>query len=177
MRRAVGGVLRGRAHRELVHVGLAEDRQAGLAEPVDHGGVVRRHPALEDPRAARRGQTLVASTSLTAIGTPSRPVPCVRRATLVGGTGLLERTLGVDVQEGVDGAVDRGDPVEVRLGELDGGGLAGGERVGELGGGAAGPVGGRSVMLGSSPRIRGTENRCSSTAGAPESASSAVRPG
>ena len=36
-------------------------------------------------------------------------------------------------------------------------------------------VGGRSSA--SSPRIRGTEKRCSSTAGAPDSASSAVRPG
>ena len=57
-RRPVGRVLGGGAHRELVHVGLAQDRQARRAEARDDGGVVRRDPALEDPRAARRGQAL-----------------------------------------------------------------------------------------------------------------------
>ena len=53
--RAVGGVLRRRTHRELVHVGLAEDRDAGRAQPRGHGGVVGRTPALEDLRAAGGG--------------------------------------------------------------------------------------------------------------------------
>ena len=47
--RAVGAVLGRRAHRELVHVGLAEDRHPGLAQPGHQGRVVRRHPALQDP--------------------------------------------------------------------------------------------------------------------------------
>ena len=87
----------------------------------DHGGVVRRHPALEDPRAARgRAGPRVASTSLTAIGTPSSARRGVAgRAARVGRGGLRERALGVDVQERVHGAVDRGDPVEVGLGQLD----------------------------------------------------------
>ena len=46
-----------------------------------------------------------------------RASPAARRASDVGGLG--ERALGVDVQEGVDGAVDVGDAVEVRLGQLD----------------------------------------------------------
>ena len=54
--RTVGAVLGGGAHRELVHVGLAEDRQAGRAEPSHDRGVVRRDPALEDPRPAGRGE-------------------------------------------------------------------------------------------------------------------------
>ena len=37
---AVGGVLRRRAHRELVHVGLAQDRDAGGAQPQGDGGVI-----------------------------------------------------------------------------------------------------------------------------------------
>ena len=56
--RAVGAVLGGGAHRELVHVGLAEDRHPGLAQPGHQGRVVRRHPALQDLRAAGRRQAL-----------------------------------------------------------------------------------------------------------------------
>ena len=52
-RRAVGGVLGRRAHRELVHVGLAEDDRAGVAQALGDVGVVRRAIALEDPRAGR----------------------------------------------------------------------------------------------------------------------------
>ena len=87
------------------------------------------------------GSPSVASTSLTAIGTPSSEEagrPAARRSSAALGSG--ERPLGVDVQEGVHGAVDGGDPVQVGLGQLDRGGLAGGQRVGELGGGAAGQV-------------------------------------
>ena len=40
-----------RAHRELVHVRLAEDHGAGIAQPLGDVGVVRRDVALEDARA------------------------------------------------------------------------------------------------------------------------------
>ncbi len=50
--RAVGRVLGRAAHGELVHVGLAEDRDAGGAQPGGHRRVVGRHPALEDLRPA-----------------------------------------------------------------------------------------------------------------------------
>ena len=53
----------------------------------------------------------------------------------LGGDG--ERLFGVDVQEGVDLAVDGGDAVQVRLGDLDGGDFAGGQLLGERGGGEA----------------------------------------
>ena len=46
---AVGRVLGGGAHGELVHVGLAEDHDARLLEARGDGRVVRRTPALEDP--------------------------------------------------------------------------------------------------------------------------------
>ncbi len=138
--RAVGAVLGGGAHRELVHVGLAEDRQAGRAQPGDDRGVVRRHPALEDPRPAGRGQPTGGEHVL------DRDRYAVQRArrrpggaALVGRRGVAERSLGVDLQEGVHGAVDLGDPVEVGLGDLDAGRLARRQRVGDLGGGA--PVG------------------------------------
>ena len=70
---------------------------------------------------------------------------------------------------------DVASPAEVRLRELHRGGLARGKGVGELGRGTAREV--AVAHQASSPRMRGTENRCSSTSGAPESASSAVRPG
>ena len=50
--RAVVARLVGRAHRELVHVGLAEHDGAGGLEPRDHGGVVGRDEVVEHPRAA-----------------------------------------------------------------------------------------------------------------------------
>ena len=42
-----------RAHRELVHVRLAEEHRAGVAQALGDVGVVRRDVALEDPRARR----------------------------------------------------------------------------------------------------------------------------
>ena len=51
--RPVGGVLVRGAHRELVHVGLAEHARAGGVEPADRGRGVGRPVALEDPRAGR----------------------------------------------------------------------------------------------------------------------------
>ena len=117
-RRAVRRVLGGGAHRELVHVGLAEDRQAGgprgcATTVASYGGT--QPSRIREPHVV--GRPSVASTSLTAIGTPSsgeaaRP----GRAAGVGLGGLGQRALGVDVQEGVHGGVDRGDPVEVRPG-------------------------------------------------------------
>ena len=50
-----GRVLGGRPHSELVHVRLAQEHGAGVAETCDHGRVVGRHEALEDPGATRRG--------------------------------------------------------------------------------------------------------------------------
>ncbi len=79
------------------------------------------------------GSPSVASTSLTAIGTPSsRDEHLALRAALVGGARRGERALGVDVQEGVDLAVDGGDAVEERLRDLDAGRLPEPERLGQL---------------------------------------------
>ena len=50
-RRAVGRMLGRRAHRELVHVRLAEDHRTGVAQPLGDVRVVRGEVALEDPRA------------------------------------------------------------------------------------------------------------------------------
>ena len=119
-------VLGGRAHRELVHVGLAEHHQCRRRAAARRWS---RRTAAASPRgsSSRRwsGTPLVAITSLTAIGTPaSGPSVSPAAAARVDRPGRRERALGVDVQERVHPVVDGGDPVEVRRGDLDGGGLA-----------------------------------------------------
>ncbi len=61
---AVGGVLVRRAHRELVHVGLAEDPGAAVEQPLDRGRRVGRDVALEDPRAGGRREAVDAEDVL-----------------------------------------------------------------------------------------------------------------
>src|SRR5690606_28161151 len=100
-----------------------------------------------------------------------RPEPLTSGDALVHGAGLRERGLRVDVEERVDLAVDLGDAVEVGLDDLNGGDLAGCDKAAEFGGRLL------DQAHASSPRIRGTRNRLSSTAGAPDSACSGVRPG
>ena len=85
------------------------------------------------------GWPTVTMRSLTAIGTPASGVQLLGRGAAGGADGVHlggdgERLLGVDVQEGVDAlpAVDGGDAVQVGLGDLDGGDLAGGQLLGEL---------------------------------------------
>ena len=122
VRRAVRAVLGARAHRELVHVGLAEHDHAGGLEPGRHGRVVRRPPALEDPAADRRRHALGAQHVLERERHAGERARC--SSPRVDPRGLGERALGVDVQEGVHAVVDGGDPVEVGLRHLDGAHLA-----------------------------------------------------
>src|SRR5262249_32764919 len=51
-RRPEPGVLGGGAHRELVHVGLADEDRARVAQPPGDGRLIRRGPAGKDLRAA-----------------------------------------------------------------------------------------------------------------------------
>ena len=99
-------------------------------------------------------------------------MPAARRAS--DGGGLGERALGVDVQEGVHVAVDRGDPVEVGLGQLDAGGLAGGRARRRSSAAAALDRVCASLLV---PQDPGHGEALLLDAGAPESACSAVRPG
>ena len=176
---AVGGVLRGGAHRELVHVGLAEQHGAGGLQPGGDGGVVRRPPALEDLRAARGRHALgdddVLERERDAGQRAERPPPARAAST---SAAARQRGLGVDVQVGAERAVLGGDPVEVGLGDLDGASTspAVSSRP-QLGGVSAGRVGCRRGRHASSPRMRGTRNRPSSAAGAPASTTSRGRLG
>jgi hypothetical protein len=81
--RAVGAVLVGRAHRELVAVQLAQADRAGLGQARHHGGVEGAAVALEHA-GCRRWSACAAVTkmSLCAKGTPSSGAasPAARRA-------------------------------------------------------------------------------------------------
>ena len=84
--RAVAGVLVRGAHRELVHVRLAEHARAGLAQLADGGRRVGRAVALEDPRAGRGRDALGAEDVLdrdrdaAERASPSRRRPVPRSA-------------------------------------------------------------------------------------------------
>src|SRR5690606_4431693 len=97
-----------------------------------------------------------------------------RGAALVDGPRLGQRGLPVHVQEGVDVAVDLADAVQVGRRRVDRTGLAARDGGAQLGGGEPDQV---AAHHSSSPRICGTRNRWSSTAGAPDRACSGVRPG
>ena len=139
---AEGGVLGGGAHREFVQVGLAQDRHLRGAQALDHGGVVGAVPAFEDLRAGRGGLADGDDQVLDGDRHTGEGVQLLGRGAAggadrvhLGGDG--ERLVRVDVQEGVDLAVDGGDAVQVRLGDLDGGDFAGGQLAGERRGGGA----------------------------------------
>jgi hypothetical protein len=136
-------VLRRGAHRELVHVGLAEDRQSRGAQPADQRGVVGRHPALEDLAAAGRRQAARGHDVLDGDRHPGQQVDALAGgATLVDVLGGAQGALGVDVQVGVHGTIHLGGPVEVGAGQLDGADLLGGQQARHLGGAEPGQVGG-----------------------------------
>ncbi len=138
VRRAERGVLGGGAHRELVHVGLAERHETRSAEPLDDRGVVGRGPALEHARARGGRHVDGAEHVLDRDGhAGERPERGAVGALRVDLGGAPERALTGDVEERVDVAVDVVDAVEVRAHGVDAGDLAGGEAVGEVGGAEA----------------------------------------
>ena len=159
-RRPVGRVLGRRAHRELVHVGLAQDHRADVAQPLGDVGVVRGDVALEDARAGGalaaldRDQVLERDGDAQermqrgqrggALG-PGGGQPCI------GGVGLGQRPLVVDREPGVEGVVAALGRLERGFGRLvraqlaaaqEGGQLVGQEtsRVGHLGHPGVGPL-------------------------------------
>ena len=84
--RAEGGVFVRAAHRELVHVRLADDHGVGLPQPGHHVGVVRRPEAGEHLRGAGRGLVGRAERVLHARRAGRRVVPsglpALRRASM-----------------------------------------------------------------------------------------------
>ena len=117
----VGAVLVRRAHRELVHVRLAEDHRPDGAEPLGDVGVVRREVALEDPRAGRALAALdgdqVLQRDRDARAADGRPASRGAEAG-VRGVGLAERPVAIDREPGVQGMVPGLGGVEVGLRQL-----------------------------------------------------------
>ena len=118
--RPVRGVLGRGAHRELVHVGLAQDHDVRVEQALGDGRVVGRDPPLQDLRAAGGRRAGVGQHVLERQRHPGQ------RADGLTGRDLRihrrrrgQRASTVDVQEGVDVAVHLRDPVQMGLGHLD----------------------------------------------------------
>ena len=122
----VGGVLGGGALGEFVEVRLAEDRHAGGLELFDDGGVVRRHPALEDLGGGGGFDALGDDHVLDG----DRHTSQLRQGGLVfgglgvEGVGLLESHIAGNLQEGLDRRLSGFDHLEVGFDELARGDVA-----------------------------------------------------
>ncbi len=108
-----------RAHRELVHVGLADEDGAGASQAVDDVRVERRRVVREHPRAtgsahARRGENVLVRNR----NAEERPAVAVGE-NRIGRLRVGERPLGIDGDEGVERRIERRDAIERRPGELD----------------------------------------------------------
>ena len=127
-RRPVGRVLGRRAHRELVHVRLAElDHALRLAAAHD-GRRVRRPVALEDARPGRRRHAADAEQILVGDGHAGDSAA----AFLIQRARTREDPLGIDVQEHVEIAVQSRDAVEIGPGDVLAGHFAGVEQARDL---------------------------------------------
>ena len=154
LRRTERGVLGGRTHGELVHVGLADDGQAGFLDLGGDGRIVGRLPVAQDLRGAGGAQAARHHVVLHGDRHTRQAVQGLpRRAARVhvgrGGQGALT----VDGDEGVDAVIDGIDAVQARLSQLDGGDLAGGQHIRQLEGALL-----QQLVHQSSPRICGTRN-------------------
>ena len=139
--RSERGPLVRRAHRELVHVRLAEDHGAGVSQPLGDVGVVRGDVALEDPRArgalAARHRDEVLQRDRQA---EQRMEGVERRSSLGAGRGeagvgrvrLGQRLLPLDHQPRVEGVVLALRDLEMRERQLARRDLAGPQARGQL---------------------------------------------
>ena len=113
-RRTVGRMLGRGAHRELVHVRLAQDHGSGGSQPGGDGRVERRDVALEDPRAGGRLTALDRDQVLERHRDAAQRMESVERRGAgaagrgdagVGGVGLGKGTGAIDREPGVEGTV------------------------------------------------------------------------
>jgi hypothetical protein len=137
-------VLRRAPHPELVEVGLAEQHGAGRAQPRDARRVVGGHVAREHPAAAGGGEPAGDEVVLERddhAGEGLAGEIVARGAARVEGGGRREGPVGVEVEEGVDGAVVARGAVEGGADGVDGAELTGAEAARGLGGVEGGGVG------------------------------------
>ena len=111
--RPIGRVFVGTPHRELVHVGLADDHSIGRSQPGDRIGVIGRlvagqHPGAAGGRHVDRAERVLdgdRQAGQRAQGVAGRP----SRVDLLR---LGDRRPAVRRQKGVDRAVERRDPIQ-----------------------------------------------------------------
>ena len=118
-RAEIAGLVR-RAHRELVHVGLAEHDGTGIGQPFDDRRVVRRHEILEHPRTAGRQHAAGTEDVLVHDGQSIQDAGVALATQRVGALRGLKCRIGRNGDEGIEFGVVRPDPVEQRRCELDG---------------------------------------------------------
>jgi hypothetical protein len=132
LHRTVEAGLVGRAHGELVHVGLAQAGHAGRLEPLDDMGVVGRDKVGQHLRAAGGEPALGAEDVLVGDGHAGEGVSLAGGAARVGGGGLGQGLVRVHGNEGVERVIQGLDPAQVVPAQLDAGSLAIGEELGEV---------------------------------------------
>ena len=121
LHRAEIRVLVRRAHRELVHVGLAEDHRAGAVEALDHMRVVGGDEVFQHARAARRRPSRGAEEILVSDRNAGERHCVAARDACVGRARLREGLLPIDGDEGVEARIEALDPLEARRRQLDAG--------------------------------------------------------
>ena len=122
-RDVVRRVLGARAHGELVEVGLAEHHDVVVPHLAHGGGRVDRQVVVEDLRGAGGRDALGDHVVLDGDGQARQRAPH-RLHLAVDLGGVLGGVVGGDEDVGAHLALDRGDLVEVHLGELGGRDLA-----------------------------------------------------
>ena len=123
-------------HRELVHVGLADEHGVGLSQSSHHVGVVGRPIAREHLRGT--GRRLVGGAEGVFHGHGEAGQWTERLAGFAAGVdigGLGQRSIAIDMQEGIDRAVRPGDSIQKGLGDLHGGDVTLPDRGDEVDGG------------------------------------------
>ena len=128
----VRGLARG-AHRELVHVALAEQHRARAVELLDDVGVVGADEVGEHARAAGGEQVARAEDVLVRDRDAGQRPGLALRPARVGAARVGEAARRVDRDEGIQLAVELRDALEMELRQLDRRKLPGGQRRRELG--------------------------------------------
>ena len=113
-------ILCGRAHRELVHVGLAEENRAGLLEAAYDRGIIRGPERPQHPAPAGRWLPLDADQVLDRYRNPRQRTELVTGlAPLVDCAGLTEHVIGIEMNKHVETLQPKG-AVEQVLDDLFG---------------------------------------------------------
>jgi hypothetical protein len=126
-------VLRGTAHGELVHIGLADQHCVGGLEPGDDGGVERRPEVRQDSRGARGRLALRAKHILDGHGQAAQPPHGLASPALCVDLGrAVQGRLAVHAEEGADLPVVLLDLAEEGRGSVHRRSLAAAEPLEEL---------------------------------------------